>query len=360
MKKIFFNFTALGLLFVCVAFFGRCHKEYSNEGGPKKYTSVYTLAGAGGKCTGSTLAGKYYMGKALSAANTIQIQADVTIAGSYSISTNTANGFRFSATGNFINTGLQNVLLTAVGTPAATGDFVFSAAPAPECTFSVTISKEPVIMASFAVDCQSAEVNGRLLTGNKLTSVDNISININVTAAGAYSITTDTLDGIYFSASGTFSSTGKKSVTLNGFGAPDLARNLVFSLKDLSSVCTVKVTVTDPDPLAVYVLESGFGNPNPCIYTVSGGYTVNTPLTSSNTVRINVYVTAKGNFTISTATVSGIIFSYSGEFTTTGAQQVTLTGSGTPDTKGVLPFIPEIVGPHPLGGQNCAFYVPVQ
>ena len=360
MKKTFYGCTIILLLCACFAFFTTCSKEYSNEGGPKKYTAVYTLVGAGGNCSGSVLSGNYYTGKALTSANTVQLQVNVTTAGSYSISTNTTDGFQFAVSGNFVSTGIQTVTLTASGTPSGTGVFVFSAKAGTGCDFTVLVNTEPAIMASLTTDCQRIQVNGRPNAGTKLTSAENIAIDVTVTAIGAYNISTDTLDGIYFAASGTFGTTGNKSVTLNGFGTPTLARNLIFTLRGAGTNCSINIAVTDPDPLAVYVLESGFGNPNPCIYTVSGAYTANTVLNSTNTVRINVFVTAVGNFTISTATFNGIIFSYSGTYTTTGPQTVLLQGTGTPAVTGTYSFAPQIVGPHPLGGQTCAFNIDVK
>jgi hypothetical protein len=54
-----------------------------------------------------------------------------------------------------------------------------------------------------------------------------------------------------------------------------------------------------------------------------------------------------------------MMFSYTGVFSTTGSMDVILYGSGTPLTRGNFTFIPEIVGPHPLGGEACAFFIPV-
>ena len=45
---------------------------------------------------------------------------------------------------------------------------------------------------------------------------------------------------------------------------------------------------------------------------------------------------------------------------TLGDQYVTLTGTGTPVNKGAFTFIPNIVGPHPLGGEACGFVINVQ
>lgn len=91
-----------------------------------------------------------------------------------------------------------------------------------------------------------------------------------------------------------------------------------------------------------------------------GNYTSTTALTTSNKVSIRVYVTVIGNFTIATTSVNGITFSYTGSFATTGAQLVVLTGSGTPAAIGTFSFKPQIVGPHPLGGEFCNFDVEVK
>ena len=147
---------------------------------------------------------------------------------------------------------------------------------------------------------------------------------------------------------------------MNGSGTPDIPGNLIFGLLTSLSNCTFRVTVTNPEPLAVYILESGAGNPNPCTpYTIAGTYTTNVPFSNSNKATIRVFVSSPGNFTIATNTVDGMIFYYSGSFTTTGSQDVTLYGSGTPVLGGIYTFMPEIVGPHPLGGQICAFNITV-
>ena len=208
-------------------------------------------------------------------------------------------------------------------------------------------------------NCFNAYVNGTYVSGVLLSSANTVDINVNVTAIGNYNLTTDTINGVWFSRSGTFTSTGNQIITLNGNGTPEFARNLIFTPLTGNSSCNFKVTIRDPAPLAVYVLESGYGNPNPCIQTISGAYTAGAPLANSNMVSIRVYVAEKGNFTIATNPVNGMVFSYTGVFTTTGSMDVILYGSGMPLTRGNFTFAPEIVGPHPLGGQTCAFFIQV-
>ncbi|MEO7049847.1 MAG: hypothetical protein ABI091_31375, partial [Ferruginibacter sp.] len=88
-------------------------------------------------------------------------------------------------------------------------------------------------------------------------------------------------------------------------------------------------------------------------------YSTGISLNSVNVVTMRVYVTIVGNFTIATNSINGMQFSYSGTFTTTGSQDVVLKGEGNPDRKGSFTFSPNIVGPHPLGGQACSFVVQV-
>jgi len=220
----------------------------------------------------------------------------------------------------------------------------------------------PVVNGSFTLvgapnDCQNFVLYGVYTPGTPLVSSHWVNILVNVTAIGNYTLTTDTLDGIWFSGSGTFTATGNQTITLAGHGTPEFARNLIFTLLTGSSSCTLKITVANPAPSATYVLESGYGNPNPCIQTISGTYAANIPLSGSNTVSIRVYVTYPGNFTIATAAVNGMMFSYSGSFTTIGVQYVVLYGEGTPVNRGTYTLTPEIVGPHPIGGEACAISI---
>jgi hypothetical protein len=368
MKRSFpFSVTAI-LLFFSAVVFVTCAKEYSYEGGlgnaSSSGTAVYTLNGAGGACLGAVIKGKYYISIALGATHSIQLQVNVTVAGSYTLSTNSVNGMRFSATGSFVNTGSQTITLTGNGTPVSAGSFSFHTAAGSQCSFIVEVEKEPAKLAAFTMAgapgaCTNAAVKGSYVSGRPLIVDNSVDIYVNVTDIGAYEINTDTLYGISFSASGTFTSTGLLKITLAGSGTPTAARNLVFTPMAGVSACTFNVTVVNPDPLAVYVLESGFGSPNPCTYTVAGNYIANSPLSTANYVTIKVFVTAIGNYTIATNTVNGMMFANTGAFVNLGVQNVILGGTGKPAGSGAYVFTPEIVGPHPLGGQACSFNVTV-
>src|SRR5438045_360674 len=79
------------------------------------------------------------------------------------------------------------------------------------------------------------------------------------------------------------------------------------------------------------------GAPDECTQSVvSGNFYVDTGLNLNNTVALTVDVTTIGGYNITTNTIDGISFSASGDFSDTGIQKITLTGTGTPDTTGAI------------------------
>jgi hypothetical protein len=200
---------------------------------------------------------------------------------------------------------------------------------------------------------------GSFIVGNSI-SANTVTISVNVVKPGVYNISTDTLDNIYFSASGRFSTTGFQNVLLKGHGSPDTALNLRFTPSLLTSHCDFPLSILPAGALAIYVIESNYGSANPCTYQLSGIYHKGNPVSVANTVRINVTAISLGSFAIATETVNGIRFYYSGSFNVTGSQYIFLQASGTPLNTGVFSFSPTIVGPAPLGGQSCGFTITVQ
>ena len=79
---------------------------------------------------------------------------------------------------------------------------------------------------------------------------------------------------------------------------------------------------------AVYTLEGEGGNCTRPL--INGTYTTGTALQPSTNIQLRVNVTTIGTYTLTTLLVNGIQFSTSGNFTVTGSQTITLTGSGTP------------------------------
>lgn len=230
---------------------------------------------------------------------------------------------------------------------------------------SIQVVVLPPQPASFTLvgapgDCSSAASNGTYTAGISLSSSNSIKVKVNVSAPGAYVIKTDTVNGISFSTSGSFNTTGNVDVVLVASGRPNVAGQFYFALNTGTSGCAFSIAVQNRAPWATYVLVSGGGNPSPCLYRVSGSYIANAPLVFSHSVTVQVFVTILGNFTVQTNKVNGFDFAYTGTFTTTGSQDITLQGRGTPQASGNFVFTPQIVGPAPLGGQACTFNLTVQ
>lgn len=200
-------------------------------------------------------------------------------------------------------------------------------------------------------ECLGISVSGVYQKDSTLNNTHYIDVNVDVTEAGAYQIHTDTVNGFFFSGSGTFAATGVNTVRLQGNGTALASGLAVFTVTYDSTQCVFAINVTGSGSggTSVFTLN---GSPNNCTgAVVNGTYTEGTALDGTNTVDIQVDVTTVGTWSVATTTVNGITFSGSGTFTNTGAQTITLTGSGTPVVGGTFSF------PITVGSTTCSFTV---
>lgn len=194
--------------------------------------------------------------------------------------------------------------------------------------------------------CTTAAIAGSYNDGKALDGTNTVTVSVDVTTIGSYSISTIAQGGISFSSNGTFITTGLQTVTLTGAGTPTAGSYVFFP--GGSTGCTFTITVT---PVAATTSVFTFdGAPGGCNGSLIGNYFVAVPLTANENATIDVNVTTIGTYNISTNTANGVTFSGTGSFTTTGQQQVTLTGSGTPVAAGVFDFTP-------LTNNGCKFPV---
>ncbi|MFS8083072.1 MAG: hypothetical protein ACMG51_06445 [Ginsengibacter sp.] len=89
-------------------------------------TSAGVLGDSVGNCKPVTLNGNYTQAIALNSINTVQVQATVTVPGTYKIFTDPVNGVSFSGTGNFTSAGVKTIILSGSGTPAFGGNQTFT------------------------------------------------------------------------------------------------------------------------------------------------------------------------------------------------------------------------------------------
>ena len=224
-----------------------CTFNVTTQAGGGTTAAVYTLGGAGATCTGVVVAGTFQAGLATGAANTAKFNVTVATAGTYTITTTAVNGVTFAGAGSFAATGAQTVTLTATGTPAAAGAFNYPATGGGNtCTFSITYTAAaaPAVftLAGAPAACTPGTVAGTYATGTALTAANTVTIQANVTSVGSYSLTSNTLNGMTFSAAGVFAATGLQSIVLTGTGTPVAAGTNVFSIG--TSSCTFNIVVT--------------------------------------------------------------------------------------------------------------------
>jgi endonuclease G, mitochondrial len=113
-------------------------------------------------------------------------------------------------------------------------------------------------------NCSNTTVIGSYVKGVTLDATNKITVQVNVTSVGKYSIVTPLLDAISFSDSGTFSSTGIQTITLTGTGTPAVATSVSFPITTGTSSCSFTVTVTETPPPTVIGDNDNmlFGNPS--------------------------------------------------------------------------------------------------
>lgn len=331
-------------------FLASCQKEMSLEQG----LSEGTLKEDGtGNCLPSTVNGIFKEDSTLTASNFIEVQLNITQTGTYIIKSDTINGYSFYGGGSIEATGINTIRLYAHGKPTDPGVNQFTI----RYDSSSCIIDVPVVTVgpsgSYTLGGSGSNCTGVTLSGIYMAGVpvagNTATVNVTVTTAGSYSMSTPVVNGISFSATGDFTTTGAQTVTLIASGTPTAAGTSNFLLSANSSSCTFSVPVTAAAGPAVFTLG---GAGSSCTGFVSAGtYTSGMSLTAANTVTVNVNVTTVGAYALSTTLANGVTFSKLGIFTLTGPQTVTLTGSGTPTAAGAIT--------HTLNAPsgNCSFTI---
>jgi len=201
------------------------------------------------------------------------------------------------------------------------------------CQRELSPDPTPVSKGSLAKDsndnCEPIAAAGVYSINQNLSDSNYIEVDVNITSAGSYNITTDTVNGYSFKASGVFTNTGSAHIKLPAFGKPILADTDYFQIRYNESFCETSVRVTDTTlQPAVYDLNSSSGN---CMDdTVYGSYIKGIALDSNAIVKIEVNVVSTGTYSITTNVINGYSFSTAGTFLQTGVQSIYLIATGTP------------------------------
>ena len=206
-----------------------------------------TLGTIAGACNLAIPTGTYTQGVALTAANTVPIQVNVVTPGTYTISTNTVNGVSFSKTGTFTTTGLQNVILSGSGTPVNSGlqNYTVSFGTS-NCLFLVLYTAgsgaATGTLGGTPGACTPVTPAGVYTQGVALTAANTVTIQVTVNTLGTYSISTNTVNGVVFSKSGTFTVTGPQNLILAGSGTPTNSGVQNYTVSFSGNMCTFPLT----------------------------------------------------------------------------------------------------------------------
>ncbi|MDP9229734.1 MAG: hypothetical protein M3O67_03555 [Bacteroidota bacterium] len=279
------------LIFFSVLSLFSCKKETSFENsGAKAAGSLQS--DITDECLPKTVIGTYIAGKALNDSNYIQVDVNVTNPGSYTITTDTTNGYSFNSTGTFSASGTNTITLKAKGTPltAGTNLFVISfdssfcliqvavlpASAGGPATF--TLQGSPTI-------CMNSIVSGTYVKAVALNSGNKVDIQLNVTAIGTYSISTTSTNGMTFSGSGTLAATGTQTISLAGSGTPVNSGPTTITVTAGGGSCSFIVNVSAAPPTGDY-----FPLTQNSYWTYSNNITADTIMKKSTT-----QVTIAGN-----------------------------------------------------------------
>lgn len=342
MRYLLTTFLALFLL----TFINSCQKEVSVEIGlPAKGS----LQGDGGDCLPKTVSGTYIAGKALTDSNFMEVTVDVLTPGPYTIATDTLNGYSFKATGTFAAAGTSMIRLKGSGKPVISGANNFTVVfDSSYCEIAISVlpaggtaGPATFTLATSGTACTPFDLQGSYIKDTTLILANKVGVQVNVSATGTYTITTNTLNGYSFSNTGTFSTTGVQTVYLQGAGKPVAAQTDNFTVTAGSLTCSFPVTVLAAAP-------------SPCGITPQGTYTAGTVLAASNKIVLTHTYTTAGNKTISIASVNGYSFGPAAYTATAGSNTITLTGTGTPVAAGTNAFIVNFGD-----GSSCTFTVTV-
>jgi hypothetical protein len=327
---------------ICIllaVFFTACKKEISLEQG---FTSAYSLQDNFGICLGNTVSGTYVVGRQVTDSNYLSLQVQVHIPGRYTINTDIQNGFSFSGTGNFADTGLVTVRLPARGKPLAEGITTLRIVhDSGFCDINVNVV---IAIVNGGGTC-NATAAGSYKKDSVLTTANTVSIAHNFATTGSFTVTTDTINGYYFNKTVAVPSIGNTNIVLDGFGTPLATGTNNFTLHfGDGTTCGFSITVIN-----------GTGGSTGC-GIANGTYIAGTALASTNTVTAQHVYPTTGSYTVTTNTVNGISFSAPAQSITGSGTptNLTLVGTGTPAAAGTFTYNLDY-----NDGTNCSFTVTV-
>lgn len=204
-------------------------------------------------CSGGsgTITGSMTVKNAVSGV-TMELYADVTQVGTWSI-TAIQNGVTFTASDTFTTTGCQLVTLTGTGTAVESGEFTWSTNTAPSGNATATVNPDnssggaAAVVSYGAMGCSGGEgsISGTMTEGIEVSGVT-MELYADVTEVGSWSLEA-TENGVTFSGSGTFATTGCQAITLTASGTPTAGGSFTWTTNTTPiGSATATVTISPP------------------------------------------------------------------------------------------------------------------
>ena len=233
-------------------------------------------------CSTSKIYGVFEASVPLNTSNYIIAQVNVTQIGYYHIQFKSNNGYDFYASGFFPEVGTYSLVIKGEGVPqnsTSTGlDLLINnTLTQTNCLSHTTNNGNPPTIpgtgvikpaaATYVLYCDEIVINGTYTTGIVLNNTNNITLKLFVTKVGNYTIASNLVGGIEFKAEGNFTTTGEKTIILQGSGTPANVREATFtlvsnSLSDFKYLCDasvkIQINIKEKNVLVVQSLPSSF------------------------------------------------------------------------------------------------------
>jgi eukaryotic-like serine/threonine-protein kinase len=118
-------------------------------------------------------------------------------------------------------------------------------------------------------NCSGITINGNFLKDTQVNTTHSVDIILNISSPGSYDIHTDTVNGLYFKKTGSFSSAGQNKVTLPAFGKPLSKGSNVFHVNYANSTCSFIININETPALEDSTTVF-FGSLDGYLYAVQG------------------------------------------------------------------------------------------
>jgi hypothetical protein len=231
----------------------------------------------------ATVIGTSIRGTSTDGSQLLKVDIDVSSKGYYTAVTNIINGVHYYATG-YLDEGRQVLPLKAIGTPIAAGDFKYTINAGgvnSDATVKV-VAGTAVTSATVAIEkngtgCSLFKLDGKMQVGKELQTENKITLKINASSVGYFTISTEPVNGYFFSAALIIKTIGSQDIELTGKGTPLLESTAdEISITDKITKCNkilaevtaaprdftdyvlqeqmVKVEFTNPDTSDIYTL----------------------------------------------------------------------------------------------------------